>query len=357
MTFEALTSKFWEEDPGYFRLKQSCKTLIAILILMLITYSAPQLVKLLSAIAAGFSMQAIIGDSRKKHLRFIVIAFPIYLICYLIGYFSKEYALLSSVALVILGFLAVYVRRFGPEFFFAPIIAWSFCFLGILLPIPMQQYPLVIGSLILGLIVAAVIFLFLFPERKKKLFFENLDIFFKDYASALQWLAHILIHRTTPEAYEKDKATLKGHLFQLTIINGNIAQNQTSSETFGTNRLNYLYSKQYALAKVLTMILEGIGELIQAKITLSDTVRSHLFTVFAIYASALTNLDINSRDSNHAAVLKTLEIIESNLEEFQILLIECIIMKNKLVIPLININLGLRLILRNIQKMEHANEN
>jgi len=356
MVFQYITRKLWEEDPGYFRLKQSFKTLVAIFLLMCITYAAPMEVKLLSAMAAGFSMQAIIGDTRYEHIKFIFIAFPVYFICYLIGYFSKNSALISSNILIILGFLVVYVRRFGPGFFFGPIIAWIFCFLGMLLPVSLRQYWLVITALLLGLSVSALVFLFIFPERKKMLYFENFDIFLKDYANSLQWLAHILIHHTTIEKYRQDKTALKDHLFRLTTVNGDIAQNQTNSDSPYAARLTYLYTKQYALAKVLTMILEGIEEMIKAEIILSDTVRSHLFTVFSIYASALNNLDINHERNNYCDVLKTLEIVEANLEEFQEVLINCIAIDKKPVIPLININLGLRLILHNIKKMEQNNE-
>lgn len=356
MTFQQLTGKLWEDDPGYFRLKQSFKTLFAVFLLMALTYAAPLQVKLLSAIAAGFSMQAIIGDSRRTQLQFMLLAFPLFFICYLIGYFSKGSDLLSSSALTVLGFLAVYMRRFGPDFNFMPIIAWAFCFLGMLLPIPLQQYWSVMGALLLGLVVSALVYLYVFPQRKTKLYFENFSVFMKDYANSLQWLAHILTHETTLEKFEADKVSLKNHLFQLTTINGEIAQNKARTESSCAFRLNYLYVRQYALAKVLTMILEGIGELIKAKVTLSDSVRSHLFTVFAIYASALNNLDIGHECSNHKAVLRTLEITKANLDAFQNLLIKCIMMEKPSIIPLININLGLRLILRNIQSMEQNNE-
>lgn len=356
MTLQHLFDKLWEEDPGYFRLKQSCKTVLAILLIGLITLPAPLLVKFFAALSAGFAMQAIVGNTRKSQIKFILIAFPVYLFCFMLGSFSKMDTLFSSSVLVILGFFAIYLKQYGPEFNFAPIIAWSFAFLGIILPINNQSQWLIFGSILLGLTVAGLIYLFLFPELKAKLFYSNINKFFKEYAVILQWLAHILIHKTDLKHFQQHRETYKEYLFRLTVVNGDITQNRTGIKNVFATRMYRIYVKQYALAKIASMIMEAFETLIRQKITLTDTVRSHLFTVFAIYAAAIANIDVAHSQSNYRKVLTTLVIMEKNLTDFQELILNCLVTKQPSMIALVNLNLGLRLIFNNLKNMEHIYE-
>lgn len=352
MPIQNFFNKLWEADPGYFRIKQACKTILAILIIMAITYSMPLLVKILSAMAAGFSMQAIVGDGRKQQFEFIVTAFPIYFLCFFIGHFSIANVWLSNLVLIVLGFFAIYLRKFGPAFNFAPIIAWSFAFFGIILPINNAEPWLLAACLCFGLIVSALVYLLVLPERKNKLYYSNLNVFMQDYASILQWLAHQLIHKPELKQFQIQKDEYKMHLFQLTLVNGEIAQGQINADSPSGEMMKQLYTTQYALAKVMSMILEGFENSLQQNLTLSDTVRSHLFTAIAIYAAALSNLNIQENVSNHLEILRTLEIMETNLDAFQNLLLDCVVKQKQLAFALININLGLGLILKNIRKMD-----
>lgn len=357
MTLQHLFNKLWEADPGYFRLKQSCKTVIALLIVGLITLPAPLLLKFFAAISAGFSIQAIVANTRKSQIKFILLAFPVYFLCFMLGALSKTNTLFSSSVLVILGFLAIYVKKYGPEFNFAPIIAWSFAFFGIILSTNDQNVWLIFGSVLLGQIVAGLVYLFVFPELKSKLFYSNINKFFKQYAVILQWLAHILIHKTDIKHFQSDREEYKAYLFRLTVLNGDITQNRTGIKNIFATRLYQIYVRQYALAKIASMLMEAFETLIQQKITLADTARSHLFTVFAIYAAAIANMDVSHSKSNYQTVLATLQIMEKNLADFQELILDCLVTKKQPMIALVNLNLGLHLIFNNIKNMGQIYEN
>lgn len=356
MTVQNFLNKLWEEDPGYFRLKHSCKTVIAILLIGIVAYPAPMLVKLFAALSAGFSMQAIVGDTRRAQVKFILLAFPAYFLCFMFGYLSQANDLLSSGLLVVLGFLAVYLKKYGPAFNFAPVNAWVFAFLGIILPITVQNQWLVFGSVILGFIISALIFLFLFPELKSKLFYSNINKFFKEYSLILQWLAHILIHKIDLEQFQLNRENYKNYLFRLTVVNGDISQNIASSAKGSIARMYPIYVKQYALAKVLSLIMEAFATLVMQNKSLTDNVRSHLFTVFAIYATAISNIDVKHSHSNYQQVLNTLVIMEKYLEDFQELILLSVLTEQQPMIPLINLNLGLRLIFNNIKSMGQMDE-
>ncbi len=356
MTLQNLLNKLWEEDPGYFRLKRSSKTVIAILIIGILSFDAPLLVKFFAAITAGFSMQAIVGETRKAQVYFILIAFPIYFICFILGYLSKDSNILSSSLLVILGFTAIYIKKLGPEFNLGPIIAWSFAFFGIILPITSQTQWLTFGSLAFGFLISALVYLFIFPELNSKLFYSNVSKFFKEYSIILQWLAHILIHKVDYDKFLVAKEKSKGYLFQLTVVNGDITQNHNETENLDTVRMYQIYIKQYALAKVVSMIFEAFDHLILQKLTISEIIRSHLFTVFAIYATAISNIEIRHTHSNYQEILNTLAIMEKNLGDFQEVLLSCIVMQKQSIIALVNLNLGLRLIFKNIQALEQIYE-
>lgn len=356
MTLQNILNKLWEEDPGYFRLKQSCKTLLAVFLIGAITVSAPAYVKLFAAMSAGFSMQTVVGNTRKQQIRFILVAFPVYFLCFTLGFFSKHYPLISNSLLVVLGFFALYVKKYGPEFNSGPIIAWIFAFFGIILPTTALNPFVVLSSVLLGMLVSATVYLFLFPELKSKLFYTNINKFFKQYAIALQWLAHQLVHRSELEQFRLEREEYKNYLFRLTVVNGDIVQAAPGKENSYTIRMHQIYVKQYALAKVSSMIMEAFDTLIEQEITFSDTVRSHLFTVFAIYAAAISNLDVKYSHSNYQEILNTLSIMQKNLSDFQTLIFSCIVSRNQPVIPLINLNLGLRLIFYNIRSMEQVYE-
>ena len=355
MTLQESLNKFWEEDPGFFRLKQAFKTVIALLLLGIITYTMPQFAKFFSALAAGFAMQAIVGDTRKQQIKFILLAYPIYLLCFFLGYFTKTNILLSSVFLVALGFLAIYVKKYGAAFFFAPIIAWCFAFLATILPVYSLSIGMLIFYMLLGMLIGALVYLFIFPELKSSLFDSNLRKFFHAYAMTLQWLAYLLVHKTDVVEFQRKREQHKNYLFRLTMVNGDIMQNNCKNNETIT-RMNKLYIKQYALAKISSMIMEALDLIIREKIEISDDVRSHLFTVFAIYATAIANIDIQQTHSNYREVINTLTIMEKNLNEFQSLILACVINQKKSMTALINLNLGLRLILRNIRKMEQIYE-
>lgn len=350
MTFQTITGKLWDKDPGYFRIKQGLKTILAILIVMIITFTAPFSVKLVAGITAGFAMQAITGQNQKEQFQFILIAFPIYFLCYLIGYITRNFGMLSDIVLAILGFLAMYVRKFGSKFTFAPILAWTFCFFGVIFSIPLQEYFLVVYGLLLGLCISGLVFLLIFPEKKQNLYFNNLKLFFNCYSNALQWLAYILMNGTNLKTYNDKKIALRDRIFHLCLYNGDIAQKYIDSN--GYSRLNKLYTKQYALAKNLSMILEGFEHLIITNKILSDIVRSHLFTIIAIYATAISNLHISDTKSNYVKVSSTLKIIETNLVEFQNLILKSFANNSEFIVPLVNINLALQLIQKNIKTLE-----
>ena len=356
MNLSTLQNAIWEADPGYARFKQACKTVLALLIVGLMTIRAPMPVTFFAAISAGFSMQAIVGGTRKAQIKFILIVFPVYFVCYTLGHFLKLNSLFSSILLVVLGFLAIYVKRFGPEFNFAPIIAWTFAFLGVILPKVDLPNIYIFLSLILGFGVAGLIYLYVYPERKHRWFFYNINKFLDDYALTLQWLANLLIHKPSISQFITQRDYYRNHLFRITMFNADIAQSIVSNHNKEILRINKLYVKQYALSKILSMIMEAFETLMRDEINLSDVVKSHLFTIFSVYATAISNLRIKRESENIQEIVNTLSIMAKYLDDFQNAIIKCIITKKQSMIPLVNLNLGLRLIYQNIQKLEQIDE-
>lgn len=353
MTLQNLSKKLWEEDPGYFRIKQSVKTILAIAIISLITIAMPMPVMFFSAITVGFSIQAITGDTQKQQIKFILTAFPLYFICFILGRVTESNQLYSSVLLVFLGFIAIYLKKYGSTFDLAPIIGWAFAFLGIILPPEQQIEWQILASMIVGFSIAGLTYLFIFPVKKIELYYVNVTKFFKEYCFMLHWLAHVLIHKTTFKDFQEKKIAYKNYIFHLMIVNGEIARNQSDATAIDAERINLIYSKQYALAKVISMIIEGFESLIEQPDGFSDDIiATHLFTIFVIYAAAISHFDLTIIAKDQKQVLTIFRIMENKLAELQRLILQSSFIKKSYLIALININLGLRLILKNIQQLE-----
>jgi len=163
-----IKNKLWDIDPGYLRLKQAFKTVLAITIaIALCSFSTPE-AKLLAGVAAGLSIQGIQASSFRGKI-YTLITFDIaYSISFLLGLLYRPYPHFIAIGFTLLAFFSFYIRRFGSQFNFSGLMLWMFFFMANILPFKTPQAALNnFHGFFIGLITAALIYLFVYPSKQR----------------------------------------------------------------------------------------------------------------------------------------------------------------------------------------------
>jgi len=190
---------FWQIDPGYFRLKLACKTVLAILISLWWTSDQIMITQLMAATASGFSMQGVVAKDFYRRIAQVCLFSVSYFLAFLLGLWARDSVLLTNLVLIGMAFAVNYCRRFNLRYSIAPMMVWMLCFVATILPFPSRSAAIGhIDGLIKGLIVSALVLLFVWPENYKRLFRQNSLVYFSilrdHYRSCARWLATLLVH-------------------------------------------------------------------------------------------------------------------------------------------------------------------
>ncbi len=344
----------WEQDPGLFRLKHSFKTVLAITLSSLIFCFVNSAIIIFSALAAAFSMQGIETSNKKKQFGLILLLGVIYLTCLLSSNSLKSSPILTDSLLICAAFIVLYIRRFGQQFIQTSVFAWIAIFFGIALPrLHGEQYLGVSVGMLVGNIIAALVYVFVLPENKEKLFYTLFSKYLNDYATNLNWLLSLLLEKTKLDQFKIQQRFRKNHLLKLIATNDSLINSYNFINIEKKMEFQSIYLRQYALMKILSMIMEGFQSLIIEK-PLSSLIKSQLFSLLAIYAAAFSNLSSNVQNLQ-IEITPLLQVLQKELTEFQICLQQSLIAAESTPVALLNIQLGFRLIYRNLVLLEQAN--
>lgn len=341
----------WHKDPGFFRFKHAFKTVFAVVLSVLLFIKASLLTQVLVGMAAGFSIQGISGEGYRGRLLSIVIADFSFVAGYLLGASVNTYPRLSGLLLVVLAFLAMYVRRFGPRFAVFPILVWVFCFLGSILPEGTLFEILWHGASLLPVfIISGVVYFFLFPEKKKELFYNNMQAIFSSYASSLRWQIDCQEKESCAINYIKDEPRYKLRPMPLLQLNQSIAETLLEESTATINRTNNLFVIQFALGKAITIIYESFEAIYGNKLILPKEAKKHIGNILDNLAEMFSSIEIDKKTG--AITLKAkLNKTEKILKKFKEYLSASMLEAGEELVPLLNINLGFRMIFRNLALM------
>jgi len=178
--FNSLRNFFWNIDPGYFNLKLAAKTVLAIMVSLWIVRDGVLSTQMMAGIGSGIAMQGIIAQTfRQRALHIVIFSFS-YIAVFALGLLVRDSPEWTALTLVGLGFLVNYIRRFDLEKSVAPLMVWILCFMATILPFnnTMDAWTHIYG-LFIGLGVAAVVIMAVFPENYHKLFINNCNYFFE----------------------------------------------------------------------------------------------------------------------------------------------------------------------------------
>ncbi len=247
----------WDVDPGLIRLKHAGKTIIAILISLWLTQNQSLYTMLIAAVGSGISMQGIIAKSLSSRLLQLLIFDLCYFSAFALGVIVRHSANLTALALIILGFTVNYIRRFDLQNSMAPTMIWLLCFLATILPLTSSTHLWInLQALLIGMLVSAVVYLFLFPENYSHLFVMNANHIFEDIAVGLSDLRRYLSSK------KKGSSITESQAFQQKDILAHLLDsNQTIADNLMFMNKTSLMSKtlihQYALVNAYKIILDS----------------------------------------------------------------------------------------------------
>lgn len=291
MTLQTL----WNIDPGYFRLKHAAKTILAILITLWLLQGEPQAFKLMAGIASGFSMQGVVAISFTSRLKQILVLNIAYFLSFAIGLLVRDSANGSAVVLVIGGFIANYMRRFGLKNSVAPMMAWSLCFFATILPFTntLEVWAHIHG-LVIALIVSAVVNGFVFPENYPHLFVANTNRLFGVLAHGMHEIRRYVLD--TDEIMDFQPLAFVHITSTLTrLLESNQAMQESEVFADQENKISDILLHQYALVHTYMMMVDAFHILFRHHHQLSRPARVSLSLIYrqfeALFASIKMNAD------------------------------------------------------------------
>jgi len=266
----------WNIDPGYFHLKHATKTVVAILISLWLMRDEALFTQMMASIACGFSMQGVVAKAFSSRIKQVIVLDVAYFLVFALGLCVRDSVSWRACVLVLLGFFANYVRRFGLQTSVAPMMGWTLCFFATTLPFPNQaQAWNHIYGLVVGLGVSASMVLLIFPENYPRLFVKNTNRLFDLLAEGMREL-----RRQTPAIDGKSNSHYvesERISHQLTYL---LESNQTieQSDVFGeqSTQISEVLIQEYALVHAYRMMIDAYRILSRHDYSLSRATRLEL---------------------------------------------------------------------------------
>ncbi|CEK11671.1 aromatic acid exporter family protein [Legionella hackeliae] len=348
-----LQSFFWEIDPGYFRLKHATKTIVAILITLLLVNNESMATKAMAGVSCAMSIQGSFAKHYFWRIGQIIFFDLLYFASFSLGLLIRDSANLKAIALVLLGFAVNYIRRFGLQTSIAPLMIWLLCFMATILPFNSSAEAWThIHGLIIGLVVSALIMLVIFPENYRRLYIHNSNRFFKSLAQGFNEVRRYLLRANSPIDFQRlTFVRTKDSLNRLLESNQSIDQSDIFDEQ-QENLISELMICEYALAQAYIIMIDAYRNLRIHNHFLSKEVRLSLSVINKQLSRWFYSAQM---DKSYKVSAKKIEV---SFDKFMQKVNEEQITEPNLVIAVLNLNLSLRFIVQQFDKLldsSHAN--
>lgn len=344
-----LAHKFWALDPGYFKLKNAFKTTMSLVISVFLAYVLlGKMPAVLAGFAAIFSTQGMMDDPWKKRL----LAFSVVGICSLLAYLSaaflKPHVLWLECLLIVLAFVALYVRRFGPRFMLPPINVWAICLVGGILPHEPPHLIIENGlAYLMGLLVSGLVYFSVFSLDKRSLYYANIDQLKDVFVESLLWLEQYFINGVPRDSFLAKNRSLLDEIVKLVTINETILEAMTNANPSAANKFAKNQMICYALQKDFSILFEGFSGLMEGKMDVAVELKRLMLSTFLHLSFLIQQIKVD-QENERVGIDKSLIPVEDYLQKIQDYLNAFRIDQKEEFIPVLNICLGLRLIWRNL---------
>lgn len=246
----------WRADPGNLRLKQACRTILAVLLSILITWNAAFLTRIFAGLVAGFCVQGIQGHTLRHRLLHVLLLSSAYMLVFTAGVLCNHHRVAASLLLAALAFIVFYLQKYTETVSFPPMMLWTCCYLATILPLPEAiEAARHLPALLIGCFCAILVALVIFPKNTREMFQENDD--------TLLSFARDSLHLCLPHvAFGMSASTFSERYFEQKYrMLALLELSQTMLDTRGAAELppqaaQYLLC-QYGLIKALSMLYES----------------------------------------------------------------------------------------------------
>ncbi len=287
--------KLWIIDPGFFRLKHAAKTILAILITLLLLQREELAFKLMAGVVSGFSMQGVVAKTFSSRLKQIIILNTAYFLAFFLGLLVRDSPDGSAIILVVVGFVANYLRRFGLQSSVAPMMGWTLCFFATILPFSStsavwsHSYGLVIA-----LVVSAVVNALVFSENHPRLFVDNSNRIFNMLAQGMHELRRYVLRRDERTSFDKTILSEITHtLTHLLESNQAMEESDVFSNAF-SDQITAILLQQYALVHAYVMMLDAFNTLNRHNHQLSRSARISLSLIYKRFEQLFDSMTMRS---------------------------------------------------------------
>lgn len=344
MLINYLRHKLLIYDPGFIYLKHAFKTLLAVILSVAIFFDYDSTVQTYAGMAAAYSMQGIIGETLKQQIKSILIAGGVYLATFFLGDLVHPYPLLAGFMMMVFAFVAMYVRRFGQRYMLMPIFAWTFLYFATVFAngdvADMNTSAL---GMVVGLLISAAIYLWLWPDNKTQRFAENFTGFTENYYLVLRWLLRLMQGKVDSEEFLDQIDEQRWSVEYLLEMNQNIIESSPYLSTKDQNKLLKLYLFEFDLAKALSVIFEALAKIYGEDMILDVQTRKKVKNVLLHLCYILKNIKL-SPELQSVSFNKRLIEDEKHLLDFRDHLCQIARYVSDYSIALFNINIGFRML-------------
>ena len=249
-------------DPGLMQTRKAIKSTLALLItLFIIFFWVPKIGVLFACIGAMFITVCSEGGNTKKRVNSLFIASMGFFIALTLGWLLYPYTIIANIVLILLTFIAFYIRRFGARYLLFPPTAVVIYLLAISFPVQSMRDGLFesLAMLIAG-VVAIMVFLSLWRDQSPLLSVRHqMSRIFKRYDTLLTALIND-IERNAP-------VTTYRHQRELLVRLGEDLSDMFTSlgkvtlQHYTQTWVEQFWVKQFAFYKALTMVWESLLQL------------------------------------------------------------------------------------------------
>lgn len=275
------------DDPGYVRLKQATKSVVAVGVALLLYRHAQQQERLFAAIAVAFIMQCVsAGSSRRQQVTMIVSAAGMMIATGLGAGFSFSIWTQAAV-LAVVAFACFYVRRFLPNGDLFPIYGFILCLIATELPGGWRWAAWEMLAVATGLPIAFALRFLVLPYDPRKAAVAAIDNLRVATARFLAALVRYLggaqnDHDELADAQADVEAVVR---FDQTLLDG------LPVSVRGEAWVLEILRHQYEVLQSLTLLRQSVRRVREARDDPNEPAVGHLRTLLALLAGAFGDRD------------------------------------------------------------------
>ncbi|MCD6047946.1 MAG: hypothetical protein K0S08_1593 [Gammaproteobacteria bacterium] len=282
-------------DSGRLRLKQAIKTVFAIILSALICHWLLSVALIVPPFMAFFLMQIHQGDSRKDSMKTAAIAYPVFIILYVIGAILRHFPVIyQDIGLVFLAFFAFYVQGFGSRYSLFPIFAWVMYFFSMILP---PAAPVLIMQNVTGMLITCVlvffIYFYFFPSSNDKTFFAHLKFYFKSCRGAVNLVLKFYQHKVSCEEFVPLAPRYMHDMRELLVKNYSLYETIRQNCPEKTAFVSESFFDECERARGMSMIIEASKKIALNKIELPLALQQDIISILQFYANSFPTVRID----------------------------------------------------------------